>query len=248
MHSAYGAGSNGQPATPSFAPGRLLVAQQPGSTELNFQQALAKAGGRSLGRLYGMTVHVVEVAAGKELDTVARLASSPHVRFAEVDQLVAPGGMVNDPYASSEWHLAKINAPTAWDSATGAGVPNGVATLTAVAYDAAGNSSISSPVSVNISNNAVADTTPPTLTITNPLDGSHVSGVVNIATAVGDNSGAAGITQLLYIDGVLKNSVIGTALSYHWNTRKVAAGPQVIQVTARDQARNSVTAQVQVTK
>ena len=233
MHSAYGAGSNGQPATPSFAPGRLLVAQQPGSTELNFQQALAKA-----------TPDLDFV----RLDTVARLASSPHVRFAEVDQLVAPGGMVNDPYASSEWHLAKINAPTAWDSATGAGVPNGVATLTAVAYDAAGNSSISSPVSVNISNNAVADTTPPTLTITNPLDGSHVSGVVNIATAVGDNSGAAGITQLLYIDGVLKNSVIGTALSYHWNTRKVAAGPQVIQVTARDQARNSVTAQVQVTK
>src|SRR2546425_13221058 len=100
MHSAYGAGSNGQPATPSFAPGRLLVAQQPGSTELNFQQAQAKAGGRSLGRLYGMTVHVVEVAAGKEIHTRARHASRPHVRLTAGGQKRAPRGAGARPHSS----------------------------------------------------------------------------------------------------------------------------------------------------
>src|SRR2546427_7463563 len=97
MHSAYGAGSNGQPATPSFAPGRLLVAQQPGSTELNFQQALAKAGGRSLGRLYGMTVHVVEVAAGNERDALARPATSPPVGVSGTGHTGPPRGTVNNP-------------------------------------------------------------------------------------------------------------------------------------------------------
>jgi subtilisin family serine protease len=56
-----------------------------------------------------------------EQDVAARLARHPHVKFVELDQLIAPDGMTNDPLGVNEWHLAKIGAPTAWDTSTGAG-------------------------------------------------------------------------------------------------------------------------------
>jgi subtilisin family serine protease len=133
----------------------------------------------------------------------------------------------------------------AWNSAT---VPNGAAVLTAVAYDAAGNSAVSAPVTVNVSNGTVADTTPPTLAFTSPSDGATVSGSVTITTSASDSSGVAGITQRLYIDGALKTTVSGKAsISYKWNTRSLSAGAHTIVVIASDAAGNSTTRQIQVT-
>jgi subtilisin family serine protease len=130
-------------------------------------------------------------------------------------------------------------------------VPDGSATLSALAYDAAGNSASSAPVAVNVANAApppVADTSPPTLAITNPADGSTVSGSVTITTSVGDDSGTAGITQTLYIDGVQKSTVTGRALIYKWNTRPAAAGTHRIRVSATDAAGNTTAREAQVTK
>ncbi len=107
---------------PAFASGYILVAPYAGTPDAAFEQALAEHGGHSLGKLYGLNVHAVEVVAGLEEDTVARLTRNPHVRFAEVDQLVTPAGTANDPYFASEWHLPKIGAPTAWNTSTGKGV------------------------------------------------------------------------------------------------------------------------------
>jgi subtilisin family serine protease len=45
-----------------------------------------------------------------------------HLEFAELDRQVQPTGTANDPYFGSAWHLAKIGAPTAWDTAQGSGV------------------------------------------------------------------------------------------------------------------------------
>ena len=136
-----------------------------------------------------------------------------------------------------------------WNSAT---VSNGSATLTAKAYDAAGNVATSSTVSVNVSNGvstSVSDTTPPVVAITSPSNGSTVpSKVVSINTSATDNSGAAGITQRLYIDGVLVTTVQGGALGYNWNARKAASGTHAIKAIATDAAGNSATTQIQVTK
>jgi len=136
-----------------------------------------------------------------------------------------------------------------WNSAT---VSNGSATLAAKAYDAAGNVATSSSVSVNVSNGvstSVADTTPPVVAITSPSNGSTVpSKVVSIKTSATDNSGAAGITQRLYIDVALVSTVQGGAVSYNWNARKASSGTHVIKVIATDAAGNSATTQIQVTK
>ena len=134
-----------------------------------------------------------------------------------------------------------------WDSSK---VANGAANLIAVAYDAAGNSTSSSPVAVNVSNASTTtiDTTPPAVSILNPLGGTIGGSSVTVNASASDNAGATGITQLLYIDGVLKATVTGAAMSYRWNTRKLGAGAHSIQVVARDAAGNSSTSAVQVTR
>ncbi len=131
-----------------------------------------------------------------------------------------------------------------------AGYPSGTTTLKAMAHDAAGNSTTSASVSVTVQagGSGTADTQPPVVRITNPVNGSVVSASVAIKTGVTDNSGAAGVTQRLYIDGVLKATVKGGSLSYTWNAKKVATGTHTILATATDAAGNVGTAQVQVKK
>jgi len=133
-----------------------------------------------------------------------------------------------------------------WDAS---GMPNGTATLTAVAFDAAGNSATSSSVAVQVAN-AVAppasDTKPPVVSIVSPASGSTVTGNATISTSASDDNGAAGITQTLYIDGVQVATATGAKLSHKWNTRSTIRGAHTIRVTARDRAGNTASTQMQV--
>lgn len=135
-----------------------------------------------------------------------------------------------------------------WDSALSA---NGNATLTVAAYDAAGNAATSAPVSVNVYNTPPIDTADkiaPTVSITSPITAGTLSGTVTVSTSASDNSGAAGITQTLYIDGALKATATGASLVYRWNTRKVAPGVHTLRVVARDAAGNSSATSTNVSK
>lgn len=151
---------------------------------------------------------------------------------------------VNGVLASTD-----LSAPYqfSWDSNK---VANGSASLVATAFDAAGNSKASSSVSVNVANISAlpADTVAPNVTISSPAAGAVVAGVVSVKLAASDDSGAAGITQSLYIDGALVSTGTGASLSYSWNTRKLAAGGHTVQAVARDAAGNSKSVTVSVTK
>jgi subtilisin family serine protease len=134
-----------------------------------------------------------------------------------------------------------------WNST---GAANGIASLVAIAYDAAGNAGTSSTVQVNVANvtaPVTSDTTPPVLAITNPIAGA-VSGNVNVKLNASDNSGAAGIALSLYVDGTLAAQGSGGSLSYNWNTRKIARGGHTLQAVARDAAGNTSSSSVQVTR
>jgi hypothetical protein len=133
----------------------------------------------------------------------------------------------------------------AWDSTKAS---NGLHTLTARAYDAAGNSAGSANVSVNVANAVIADTAAPSVAITSPANGSTVGTFVSIAASASDNSGCSGITTTLLIDGRAVTSGTGCTLSYKWNARKAAAGTHSISVTARDVAGNSRSSTIQVVK
>jgi thermitase len=132
-----------------------------------------------------------------------------------------------------------------WDSA---GVSNGMANLAAYAYDAAGNVAASSTVAVNVANGTTVvakDTTAPKVKIANPVSG-KVSGNVAVSSSAEDDSGAAGITQWIYVDGSLVATGKGSSLAYNWNTRKASKGTHTIEVTARDAAGNTSTTSVSV--
>ena len=132
-----------------------------------------------------------------------------------------------------------------WDST---GVANGKVSVSAVAYDAAGNAGSASAVSVNVSNvttSVAKDTTAPVVTITNPTGGT-VNGNVSVSVNATDNAGAAGIKLTLAIDGATKAQGTGGSLGYNWNTKKIAAGTHTITVTARDAAGNTSTSSVNV--
>src|SRR5205814_3138340 len=78
----------------------------------------------------------------------------------------------------------------AWNSMT---ATNGPHTLTAVARDAAGNTTTSAGVSVTV-NNPTPDPTPPTVSITTPASGATVSGAaVTLSATAADNVAVAGV-------------------------------------------------------
>ena len=143
-----------------------------------------------------------------------------------------------------------------WDSKT---VANGMATLTAVAYDAAGNST---SLCSGLGQRRQRHRHRPTATrlptprrqscrssARSAASGSiKAKGSVSISASASDNSGTAGITQTLYIDGVLKTTVSGGSLSYGWNVNKVASGAHTILIDAKDAAGNKSSASVQVSK
>lgn len=135
-----------------------------------------------------------------------------------------------------------------WDST---GAPNNTTNLVVRAYDEAGNSATSDAISVTVSNQttvAVNDTTPPQVSIVNPVSGS-VTGNVTISINASDNSGSAGISLSLYIDNSLKAVGSGSTLSYNWNTKpkSVLAGNHAIKAIAKDASGNTSTSTVNVT-
>lgn len=134
-----------------------------------------------------------------------------------------------------------------WDSTK---VANGMATLTAVAYDAAGNAATSTSTSVNVSNTTTTTTaTAPIVQIVSPASGSTLKGkgTVTVSANASDANGSAGILQSLYIDGVLKATASGASLSYSWNVNKVPSGAHTIKVIAADAGLTSTTS-IQVIK
>ena len=115
-------GQNGAPQK-RYAEGRILVQAKPGLPSARFGKLLGQEGARSLRRMDRLGVHVIEVPKGAEEAFARRLARHPHVKAAEVDELVPLEALVpNDPQYPSAWHLAKIQAPGAWDVANGTGV------------------------------------------------------------------------------------------------------------------------------
>jgi thermitase len=199
------------------------------------------------------------VAAKTAADTQAPAVSITNpVSGATVSGLVAVDVSASDNVGVSRVELRANSTTVAIDTAApyaftwdSTGAPNGMASLVAYAFDAAGNSKASTTISVNVANGTIIapkDTTPPSVKIINPVGG-NVSGNVPVSLSASDDSSAAGITQSLYIDGVLKATGTGSTLSYNWNTRprNVAAGTHTIKAVAKDAAGNTSSASINVT-
>ena len=142
-----------------------------------------------------------------------------------------------------EWYCdgvavgSSTTAPTsfAWDTRTSA---NGIRVLQARGYDAAGNVGLSASANVTVQN-AIADSTAPTVAITAPTAGTTVSGTVSVEVNATDNVGVARLEW--YLDNFLTGSGPGGSLSFSWATAGAANGAHTLHARAYDAAGNAGT-------
>ena len=115
--------------------------------------------------------------------------------------------------------------------------------LTAKAYDAAGNSAMSTIVTFTI-----PDTTAPTVSLTAPSSGASVSGTITAAASASDD---VGVTKVeFYVDGSLKaTDITATGISFSTSlaTLSLSNGSHTVLAKAYDAAGNSATSSAAVT-
>jgi hypothetical protein len=88
----------GKPAA-TWVKGHILVQPRAGLSDDEFDKALATQGGNAVGRLGSLNVYVVSLPRTASEQAVANaLSHHPHIKFAEVDRLVAPALVPNDTY------------------------------------------------------------------------------------------------------------------------------------------------------
>jgi hypothetical protein len=104
------------------------------------------------------------------------------------------------------------------------------------ASDAAGNVG-QALTTVTVSNQT--DTTPPTVSITSPVDGETIWGGTTVTAAAWDD---VGVTQVsLYIDGVLYGTDSSAPYTFTFNAKKLSRGTHTLTAKARDAAGNVAT-------
>jgi len=128
-----------------------------------------------------------------------------------------------------------------WDSTT---ATNGTHSLTAVARDAAGNSTTSDARTVTVSNGG--DTQAPTVSLTAPASGATVSGSINVTANASDNVGVIGV-QFRLDGNALGAEDLTSPYSVAWTTTATADGSHQVTATARDAAGRTAVATINVT-
>ncbi|HSX04546.1 MAG TPA: Ig-like domain-containing protein [Rhabdochlamydiaceae bacterium] len=122
------------------------------------------------------------------------------------------------------------------------GLSNGNHNVAAIAYDPSNNSSTSAIV-LNVQNN-VPDTTPPTVAITSPANGSTVANTVQITANATDN---VGVTKVeLYVDNGLRFTDTAPPYTFSLDTTGLTNGKHTIEATAYDAHGNWGTNQISV--
>jgi len=82
--------------------------------------ALLKANSlRPVGEIPALGVRIVRVPAAAAAKVMTALSKHKDVEYVEPDAEARAVATVNDPGFSTQWHLAKIQAPAAWDLQTG---------------------------------------------------------------------------------------------------------------------------------
>lgn len=113
----------------------------------------------------------------------------------------------------------------------------GTHTVRARAYDTAGNSTLSTQVSITITSTPT-DATPPTVSVTAPTAGQTVSGTFSVSATASDTSGISGVS--FHLDGNSTAFAIDTSSPYSisWNSADASNGAHTITAKATDGAGN----------
>jgi hypothetical protein len=132
----------------------------------------------------------------------------------------------------------------AWDTTQAS---NGSHTLTAIATDTSNQKGAASAgVAVTVSNVVVA---PPTVSISNPVNATTVSGSINIQASASANSPATMSSVKFSIDGTALATVNGTGPSFStpWNTASATNAVHTVTALATDSLGHTATTSVSIT-
>jgi NADPH-dependent 7-cyano-7-deazaguanine reductase QueF-like protein len=143
-------------------------------------------------------------------------------------QFQLDGATVGSPLTASPYKYV-------WDTTKSA---NGTHTLRASATDANGNVGSSSSISVIVQNSV--DTTPPTVSITAPANGSTDSGTITVTANASDNVAVASVQ--FRVDGNNVGAPVTFApYTYSLNTTTLANGSHTLTAVAKDTSGNTAT-------
>jgi thermitase len=108
-------------AAPADDDVQILVRPKRSVNERAFDSTIAAHGGRRHQEISQLKVRVIRVKRDKAAKLIDALKARPDVEFAEPDAVATAFGSTNDPFFTTgqQWHLAKIQAPSAWDVTTG---------------------------------------------------------------------------------------------------------------------------------
>lgn len=104
---------------PPFTTGQIIVQERAGASPAAVNAAFRAVGANPIHQLQQTKHDVLSVPDGQADKIIATLLSTGLFTVAERDGRAYPNTTPNDPSFSSQWHLAAINAPTAWNYTVG---------------------------------------------------------------------------------------------------------------------------------
>ncbi len=105
----------------SRASDRILVQFKSNVPDNKQKEVLGRQNLNEKETIRGTKVKIINIPAGKDPVVVVENLKKDEAAsfdFIETDDLVSPEFIPNDPKFSSQWHLPKIEAPSAWDNVT----------------------------------------------------------------------------------------------------------------------------------
>ncbi|MBL7059681.1 MAG: hypothetical protein ISS10_01640 [Candidatus Marinimicrobia bacterium] len=114
--------------------------------------------------------------------------------------------------------------------------------ITVIIEDKNGNRTTLPPISVTVNNLPDTDTTPPIISIMNPVSGQTIGGIVDILINSTDNEYVDHVS--IYIDGVHISTITDNPYTYQWDTNALENNSQhTINAEATDGYNNTSPAQ-----
>lgn len=204
-----------------------------GYGRINAARAVAEAASKTAGDTQAPTVRISSPAGGMTVSGIVPvdLELADNVGVVRVEFSVNGSVVATDDASPFAF---------AWDSTA---VTDGVHTLSARAYDAAGNAGSAPSVSVSVRNDTVA----PVIASFNLVDGMIISPSKQAVSASATDNQKV-VKMSLTIDG--KEVAVSNAgsISYSWNTRNVSNGNHTVSVRAWDAAGNTASRSATVNK
>ena len=108
-----------QPRPAAHVPGRLIVQERTGADPDRVARAFMMQGTVAMRRIPQIGHYVLQIPEARVDRAIQSLLETGLFTFVERDGIAFAECVPNDAYFASQWHLATIQAPSAWDSSVG---------------------------------------------------------------------------------------------------------------------------------